>query len=97
MRLTMLIGLIVAGIGFVIFMVDFIYTIERGTKCEPERCPHCGEVIEVIDDVRQEFVWDDDCPICHGSGQGNGGYLGDSGECNCGYFIRFCLHCEGKL
>lgn len=31
-------------------------------------------------------VYDADCPICHGTGQGNGGYTGDSGECSCGHW-----------
>ena len=91
MHLIILIGLGVVGIVSGILLIFFD---TRGLKLDPERCPHCGEV---IDDIRQELVWDDDCPICHGSGQGNGGYTGDSGECTCGYFIRVCPHCGCKL
>jgi rRNA maturation protein Nop10 len=63
-------------------------------KRDLEMCPHCGEVVNYKD---VHSYYDEGCSICHGTGQGNGAYTGDSGECTCKHFVNVCPHCGGEM
>lgn len=93
MDLTNPFVVIILVLGLILIIIFVIYCA-LFDKYHPEICPSCGRKLNYKSAIR---IYDADCPICHGTGQGNGAYTGDSGECTCGFQVETCPFCGSHL
>lgn len=87
--------LCIAALCGIFLIGGFIYLVIQDKRHpETRMCPSCGHVLQYKNTVN---IPDPNCSICHGTGQGNGGYTGDSGECECGIKVEVCPYCGKEL